>query len=148
MSLASNNKSKLEKDAGWTMMVALCCTDAGEHGDVGDKDLCADNAEGNGVDAGNEAAFGMEAADAALPIWAEIRGRGGGRPRLLKSEHTPNKLTPDCRHSSTVTSSTPSSFCSASLNTSSISSLCCTTTTEDEHCGEERKRLYCMTFGK
>jgi hypothetical protein len=49
-----------------------------------------------------------------------MRGRGGGRARLLKREQTPNKLTPDCRHSSTVTSSTPSSFCSASLNTSSM----------------------------
>ena len=42
MSFTSSSKSRLEKEAGWTMMMVLCCTDAGEDGDVGDKDLDAD----------------------------------------------------------------------------------------------------------
>lgn len=119
MSLTSNNKSKLENDAGCTIITVLCCDDDGDNGDVGDRERDADDAEGRGADAGNESALGNDAFN-PLPLEAEMRGRGGGRPRLLKREHTPNKLTPDCLHSSTVTSSTPSSFCSASLNTRSI----------------------------
>jgi hypothetical protein len=43
MSFTSSSKSKLEKEAGWTMIMVLCCTDAGEEEDVGDKDLDADS---------------------------------------------------------------------------------------------------------
>ena len=121
MSLTSNNKSRLEKEAGCTIITVLCCNDDEDVGDVGDKGRPVEDADGRGAVAGKESALGNAAFNPPLVLEAEMRGRGGGRLRLLKREQTPNKLTPDCRHSSTVTSSTPSSFCSASLNTRSMS---------------------------
>jgi hypothetical protein len=122
MSLTSSSRSRLEKEAGCTIIIALCST-KGELGDVGDSDLDAADCGSEGADAedGTGSDLGCTVTNPPLLPAEEIRERDWGRPRLLKREHTPNKLTPDCRHSSTVTSSTPSSFCSASLNTRSMS---------------------------
>jgi hypothetical protein len=120
MSLTSSNKSRLEKEAGWTMIIALYCTEDGEDGNIGHNDPDVDVECGSSV-AGDESTLGGKTPPTPLPLEVDIRSRGGGRFRLLKREHTPNKLTPDCRHSSTVTSSTPSSSCFASLKTRSMS---------------------------
>jgi hypothetical protein len=99
----------------------VCCSGAGRYCEEGDSDLGSAESEGRDVDNGGMSALGSGASGPPLPLDACMRGRGGGRRRLLNREQTPNRLTPDCRHSSTVTSSTPYSFCSATLETRSMS---------------------------